>query len=83
MAVLGGLRESVLWFAPSEHPVAQRLTKVRATSARIAASSMTRPSGSVADTNPFQMLPSNSSAALMKALSEVKRFWLSLSVLRS
>jgi hypothetical protein len=33
--------------------------------------------------NPFQMLPSNSSAALMKALSEVKLFWPSLSVLRS
>jgi hypothetical protein len=32
---------------------------------------------------PFQMLPSNSPAALMKALSEVKRFWPSLSVLRS
>jgi hypothetical protein len=33
------------------------------------------PSGSVADTNPLLMLPSNSSAALMKALSHVKRFW--------
>jgi|HubBroStandDraft_6_1064221.scaffolds.fasta_scaffold610643_1 hypothetical protein len=29
------------------------------------------------------MLPSNTPAALMKALSEVKRFWPSLSVLRS
>jgi hypothetical protein len=39
--------------------------------------------GSFADTNPFLTLLSNSSAALMKALSEVKRFWPSLSVLRS
>ena len=61
----------------------QRLTEVFATSARIAASSRTRPSGNVADTNPLLMLRSNSSAALIKALSEANRLWPSLSVLRS
>jgi hypothetical protein len=61
-AALGGVR----W--------RQRFAEVFATSARIAASSRTLPSGSVPDTNPFLMLRSSSSAALMKALSEVKRF---------
>jgi|HubBroStandDraft_6_1064221.scaffolds.fasta_scaffold71880_2 hypothetical protein len=61
----------------------QRLTEVFKTGARIAASWRTPPSGSVADTNPFQILPSNSSAALIKALSEANRLWPSLSVLRS